>query len=150
MTPKIASRALSNRSGVTPTPRFIAARIRANCLTVSAASVTPIARPFPRSVLQESTTMDHSRNLSRRRFLQAGASAAAVFVTAPAWLRAADDPFGGFTLGVQSYTFRDFDTEPALKRIQELGLHYVEFFQKHAPPNSSPEAIKALLRLCGD
>ena len=28
----------------------------------------------------------------------------------------AEDPFGGFTLGVQSYTFRNFDLEPALKQ----------------------------------
>ena len=48
--------------------------------------------------------------------------------------------FGGFTLGVQSYTFRKFDLEQALKRIQELGLHYVEFYQKHAPLASTPGA----------
>jgi sugar phosphate isomerase/epimerase len=88
-----------------------------------------------------------SDDLSRRGFLRA---AAAIGLAAPSLLGAAEkkDDFGGFTLGAQSYTFRNFDLEPALKRIKELGLHYVEFFQKHAPLNSTPEQIKALLKLC--
>ena len=71
----------------------------------------------------------------------------------PASLPAEDKdagPFGGFTLGVQSYSFRNFDTEQALKRTQDLGLHFIEFYQKHASLDSSPEQIKALLKLCGD
>jgi sugar phosphate isomerase/epimerase len=58
--------------------------------------------------------------------------------------------FGGFTVGAQSYCFREFDTEPALKRIRDLGLHYVEFYEKHVPTSSTPAQIKALLRLCAD
>jgi sugar phosphate isomerase/epimerase len=89
--------------------------------------------------------------LNRRRFLQT-ASVASLGLTGWATLRAAPtkegDGLGGFKLGAQSYTFRNFDLEPALKRIQELGLHYVEFYQKHAPLNSKPEAIKAILGLC--
>lgn len=61
-----------------------------------------------------------------------------------------EDPFGGFTIGVQSYTFREFDLEPALKRIKSLGLHHVEFYQKHVPLESTPEQIKAVLILCKD
>jgi inosose dehydratase len=93
--------------------------------------------------------MDLSRTLTRRRFLQAGAAAA---VALPAAVRAADkdDALGGFKLGVQSYTFRDFNTEQALKRIQDLGLHYVEFFPKHAPLDSTPAQVQALRKLCGD
>jgi len=60
------------------------------------------------------------------------------------------DPFGGFTMGVQSYCFRNFDREQALKRTQELGLHFIEFYQKHAPPDSNPDQIKAILRLCAN
>jgi inosose dehydratase len=88
--------------------------------------------------------------LTRRRFLKAGAAAmigAAGFAKPVAAADDKTDPFGGFTLGVQSYSFRNFDTEAALKRIQELGLHYVEFYQKHAPLNSSPEQIEALRKL---
>ena len=86
--------------------------------------------------------------LQRRQFLQAACGFAAL----PATLCAAakDDGFGGFTMGAQSYCFRNFNTEQALKKTQELGLHHVEFFQKHAPLNSTPAQIKALLKLCGD
>jgi inosose dehydratase len=86
----------------------------------------------------------------RRRFLQAGAAALGL-AALPSWLRAEDkkdDPFAGFKVGVQTYTFREFDTEQALKRIKDLGLHYAEFFQKHAPVEATPEQRAALLKLC--
>jgi inosose dehydratase len=89
-------------------------------------------------------------SFDRRRFLHTGLAAASAFAL-PRFLRAEekkDDPFAGFKLGAQSYTFRDFDLEQTLKRMKNLGLHYVEFFQKHAPLNSSPRQIEALLRLC--
>lgn len=90
--------------------------------------------------------------LSRRRFLS-GLAATATAATTRGLLQAADDaanPYGGFTLGVQSYSFRHFDREGALKRIQELGLRYVELYQKHAPRDASPEQIRAILKMCGD
>jgi sugar phosphate isomerase/epimerase len=91
---------------------------------------------------------------TRRRFLQTGAAATLGLTALPSLHAAEDkktaDPFGGFTLGVQSYTFREFDTEQALKRIQDLGLHYVEFYQKHAPAESSGAQIKALRTMCRD
>jgi sugar phosphate isomerase/epimerase len=86
----------------------------------------------------------------RRGFLRAGAAALGL-AALPAWLRSEDrkdDPFAGFKVGVQSYTFRNFDTEPALKRIKDLGLHYGEFYQKHAPLGASPEQRAAFLKLC--
>jgi len=85
----------------------------------------------------------------RRRFLQAGTAALGLSVL-PNLLSAEEkeDAFGGFKFGAQSYTFREFNTEQTLKRMQDLGLHYVEFFQKHAPLTSSPQQIKALLKLC--
>src|SRR5262245_48287507 len=58
------------------------------------------------------------------------------------------DAYGGLTVGAQSYCFRNFDREQALKKIQELGLNHVEFYQKHAPLDSTPEQIKAILNLC--
>jgi sugar phosphate isomerase/epimerase len=97
--------------------------------------------------------LHHSEHPSRRRFLQISAATTLGLAGLPARLRAkdkADDPFGGFTLGVQSYCFRKFDTEPALKRTQDLGLHYIEFFQKHAPLNMTRGQIDALLKLCSD
>jgi sugar phosphate isomerase/epimerase len=89
------------------------------------------------------------RPITRRRFLRASAAAAGL-AALPALLRAGDkdDPFGGFTLGVQSYTYRNFPFEQALKRIQELGLHYVELSRGHVPADSTPDQLRAVLNLC--
>ncbi len=94
-------------------------------------------------------TLPNQDALTRRRFLQAGA-AALTAAALPANLFAADakDPFGGFILGVQSYTYRNFDLESALKRIQGLGLKHAEFYQKHIPVESTPEQLQVLLKLC--
>ena len=59
-----------------------------------------------------------------------------------------DERFAPFSIGVQSYTFREFDLEQCLKRIQDLGLHHAEFYQKHIPLESSPEQINAILKTC--
>lgn len=86
---------------------------------------------------------------SRRHFLHT-AGAALGLAAVPSLLGAEkkDDPFGGFVLGCQSYTFRHFNTEQALKRIKGLGLHSVELYQKHAPLEATPAQNKALLKLC--
>ena len=92
----------------------------------------------------------HRHTINRRRFLQTGAAALSLSAL-PRFLFADDrreDAFGGFKFGAQSYTFREFDTEPALKRMKDLGLHYVEFYQKHAPVASTPAQISALRKLC--
>lgn len=84
--------------------------------------------------------------LSRRGFLASSLAAAAT-----AGVRAggaADDPFGGFKLGAQSYTWRKFSLEQALARMQRLGLGYVEFATPHLPPDASPSQIEAVLNLC--
>ena len=89
-------------------------------------------------------------SFDRRRFLHAGVAAVGLSSMSN-FLRAEEkkgDAFGGFKLGAQSYTFREFDLEAALKRMKDLDLHYVELFQKHAPLNSSPAQIAALLKLC--
>ena len=93
---------------------------------------------------------------SRRHFLRTAGAAAVGLAAVPAALRAEekkDDPFGGFTVGCQAYTFRNFDVEQGLKRIKDLGLHYVEFYpgQKgQLNVNSTPEQIQAMLKLCKD
>ena len=90
------------------------------------------------------------QHVNRRQFLGAGASALALAAT-PA-LRGEDkteaDPYGGFKIGAQSYTFRDFDLEKALQQMQKLGLKYGEFYQKHCPLTDKPDAIKAFLSVC--
>lgn len=86
-------------------------------------------------------------SIDRRSFLRAGACA----LLAPALAKGqADDPFGGFRLGAQSYTFRNFTVEKALERMKKLGLKYGEFYQKHCPMTDKPEAIQAFQKLCKD
>jgi sugar phosphate isomerase/epimerase len=95
--------------------------------------------------------MTESDRLDRRSFLKAGG--AAIGAATATNLFAEDkkaDPFAGFMLGVQSYTFREFDLEGCLKRTQGLGLHYAELYQKHAPINASADQLKAILTLCKD
>jgi len=87
--------------------------------------------------------MTHSP-IDRRCFLAASAATTAGLLAGRA--SAAGDL--GFSLGVQSYTFRNFDLEQALKRIQELGLKHAEFYSKHIPVDSSPNQIKEILKLC--
>jgi sugar phosphate isomerase/epimerase len=91
----------------------------------------------------------HGNHIHRRRFLQKGAATVGLAALAGS-LRAdqSKDSFGPFTFGAQSYCFRQFNTEQALQRTQALGLHFIEFYQKHAPLGSTPTQIKALLNLC--
>lgn len=86
-----------------------------------------------------------SHTITRRAFLGTTAATAGALLASPT--RAADD-FGGFAVGVQSYTFRNFDLEQMLKRMKELGLKSAEFYSKHIPPDSTPEKLKAILSLC--
>jgi len=86
-----------------------------------------------------------TRSIDRRAFL--GASAATALGLA-AGTRAVAAEASKITLGVQSYTFRNFDLEPALKRIKELGLKYAEFYSKHIPPNANADKLKGILALC--
>jgi sugar phosphate isomerase/epimerase len=83
--------------------------------------------------------------------LRAGAGAALGSGILPGLAQAASDtnnPFGGFTVGIQSYTFRNFNREQALQRIQKLGVHYIEFYNGHVPLESTEAQIKAVKNLC--
>jgi inosose dehydratase len=86
-----------------------------------------------------------SHSIDRRSFLASTAAAAGVFALPQ--LATAEEK-GKISLGVQSYTFRNFDLEPALKRMKELGIKNAEFYSKHIPPDSSPEKLKGILDLC--
>ena len=80
---------------------------------------------------------------SRRQFLAASAALAGSTAfgqdpsprpaTQPAGQPAtpANDGFGGFTVGIQSYTFRNFNLEQAMQRTSDLGLRNVELFRGH-------------------
>jgi sugar phosphate isomerase/epimerase len=84
--------------------------------------------------------------LDRRTFL-AGSAA----VAASAVVRAVDKaPFGEFVVGVQSYTFRKFDLERALKAMQGLGLKYGEFYRGHIPTDTAGDKMTAVKKMLGD
>ena len=96
-------------------------------------------------------------SLSRRRFLALSTAAAvgATFFDAPrvlsaAGLNVADDPWGGFPLGVQSYSLRNFNTVEAVRHIQGMGLHYAELYSKHLDTKASDDQIKETLKLLED
>jgi inosose dehydratase len=95
-------------------------------------------------------------SLSRRRFiaLSAAAAAGATWFDAPRILQAAHladskDPFGGFPVGVQSYSLREFNTAEAIRHLQGMGVHYAEFYGKHLDPKADDAKIaevQALLK----
>jgi inosose dehydratase len=82
---------------------------------------------------------------SRRNFLGVSLAAGAALTTRR-WARAAEpaNPFGGFNVGLQSYTLRDFKVDRALEEINKLGLHSVELFSTHFPLNASDADIEAM------
>jgi sugar phosphate isomerase/epimerase len=86
--------------------------------------------------------------IDRREFIRAGAATLGLVALAQLSPAEEKDPFGGFTVAAQSYCFRNFNTEQALKRTHDLGLKYIEFYQAHAPLNSTPDQVRALLNLC--
>jgi sugar phosphate isomerase/epimerase len=92
--------------------------------------------------------------LTRRGFVQAGAAGALGAAGLPASAQAGQrknekkDPFGGFIIGVQSYSFRNFGLEQALTRTRDLGLHFIEFFRNHVPLTSTEDQIKAVRNTC--
>jgi inosose dehydratase len=92
--------------------------------------------------------------ITRRDFLAASAAGATLGALAQPCspLAAADLPtsYGQFNLGAQSYSFRDFPLERALKQYQTLGLKYAEFFSKHIPLNSTPAQLAATKKLCDE
>jgi inosose dehydratase len=95
--------------------------------------------------------VQESVQIGRRTFLRLGLASAASVAGLGSQCLADDkpnDPYGGFKLGIQSYTFRHFNTDQALKRTQDLGLHYIEFYREHLKPSATPEQIEAVRRLC--
>jgi sugar phosphate isomerase/epimerase len=83
-------------------------------------------------------------NPNRRQFLAASAA-----TIAAGRLRAADpSPYGNLMVGAQSYCFRDFPLEQALKQYQTLQLKYAEFNNKHIPLDATPEQLAAVRKLC--
>jgi inosose dehydratase len=82
-------------------------------------------------------------NVTRRRFIQTSVLSASLAGPLSRLTRSADDanPYGGFKMGIQSYSLRHFDTDEALAKTKELGLTYWESFNKHFPVSDSSAKI---------
>ena len=94
-----------------------------------------------------------NESFSRREFL-AASSVATAATLAPAMIAAAapaaKDPYLGWPVGVQSYSFRKFNTYLAIRHMNGLGIHYSEFAFTHLSLDASPQRIDRVLRLLTD
>lgn len=78
----------------------------------------------------------------RRDFLKLMGISAAALMTGTA--RADEsDPYGGFKMGLQSYSLRAFKAEQALEHTKSLGLKYWEAYPNHVPMTSVPDQVAA-------
>jgi inosose dehydratase len=89
-------------------------------------------------------------SLSRRRFLAASAAGAAyVGLSGGArLLLAANEKWGGFPVGVQSYSLRQFKLPEVIRHLQGMEVPYVEFASTHVSPTASEAEIAELLKMC--
>jgi sugar phosphate isomerase/epimerase len=81
---------------------------------------------------------------SRRRFIKTAGAVGGGLLLGPAMLRAQQpkqDKYGGFLMGIQSYSLRGFDADTAIKHAAELGLGHVEFYEAHFSVASSDAEI---------
>ncbi len=87
--------------------------------------------------------MSKTHNLTRRAFLKTGVAGVAIASAIDRFaLAGADDkPYGGFKMGIQSYSLRHYETDEALAKTKDLGLRYWESFNKHFPVTDSAAMI---------
>ena len=77
-------------------------------------------------------------SINRRNFvLSAAALAGASWLDVPELLgrnQTTDEVYGGFRMGIQSFSLREFDVEETLRHVHDLGLNYIEFYGGHFEP----------------
>ena len=86
-----------------------------------------------------------------RRDVLKGAFAGAALAAFPGRLLAQEE-YGGFKAGLQTYTLRNFDLDQTLKYLNDFGLKYSQFYGKHLPitdDKSKIEALKEKLKAAG-
>jgi len=84
---------------------------------------------------------------TRRNFLAVAAGLVGTTVLGTRRVARADEAgkrFGGFDVGLQTYTLREFPVDKALAEVNKLGLENVELFQAHFRQNSSAADIEAM------
>ena len=76
------------------------------------------------------------KKFGRREFLLASAAALpAITIAGQAF--AAGAPYGGFRMGSQSYSFRNFKFDETFVKLKELGLTNMEFCNVHFKPDAT-------------
>lgn len=98
-------------------------------------------------------TMNYSMN--RRRFLATSSSLAAAASLCPSAALGSDEPaeddyYGGFPMGIQSYSLRNFNIHDAIRHTAGLGLKYMELYENHLALNADDETIDALKETMAD
>ncbi|MFP6762862.1 MAG: sugar phosphate isomerase/epimerase [Planctomycetaceae bacterium] len=84
--------------------------------------------------------------VNRREFLTASAltGAGLTITSGSALAEKQKDPYGGFRMGVQSYSLRGFpDAKVALKHTRTLGMKYWEAYPRHIPLGTTPSHVAA-------
>ncbi len=89
--------------------------------------------------------------LTRRTFLGTTSLLAAGAILSPRTGQGADtaDPYGGFKVGLQSYSLREYNAETALGHTRDLGLKYWEAYPRHVPLSTVPSEVAAQKELLG-
>ena len=96
-----------------------------------------------------------NQTMNRREMLKLGTLGTGAVLAGPlstAFAGKSKDPYGGFKMGLQSYSLRGFQVKEALKHTRTLGLSYWEAYPKHIPMGTLPKHIKeqkALLKNAG-
>ena len=85
-----------------------------------------------------------SQLLMHRRQLLATAAVAGVSMFDLPSLSAGEDPYKGLPIGIQSYSLRGFNLLEAIRHIEGMGLHYVEFYPNHVPKEIDAEGLSNL------
>jgi inosose dehydratase len=86
-------------------------------------------------------------HLQRRQFISSlgtAAAAPALGRASPSWSAENESPkndYGGFPVGIQTYSLRHFDTYTAIRHMHALDVRYAEFTQKHLEPTAPLELI---------
>jgi sugar phosphate isomerase/epimerase len=89
--------------------------------------------------------------MTRRRFIQSTLVGVSIAPMAGFTDVAQDaNPYGGFKMGIQSYSLRHFNTDEALAKTKELGLTYWESFSKHFPVTDDTARINGYKKKLND
>ena len=80
--------------------------------------------------------------LHRRQVLAAAAAGVSMFEIPS--LSAAEDSFKGLPIGIQSFSLRGYNLLEAIRHIQGMGLHFVEFYPDHVPKEIDDEGLSNL------